>query len=291
MTNNISTIILISIIIIISLTSCSSKSVDKLEWKKKEIQTYFDSANFYMDKILADSKNGIPKDKIRNSYGRKLKKFQAKINQALKDANTIGNEMKISNKDYENWMNSFDTKALKEKNSELIIAGIDLSKLPETNNYQLSQKYIDDKNSFTIQIPQDWQAFPNYQGQTLMTAGAITDSTKTDMKRAGGFGVSITDLNKEYSNETFYYRNLDPIKKEYKDFDIIEEYDIDINGIPAKYISYSVTVKSKLVTSIQVYFCKGLKGYILNGTALGDSFETYRDLYIQIARTFTLRDN
>lgn len=161
-------------------------------------------------------------------------------------------------------------------------------KLPETHIYQLTKKYADEQNNFQIQLPENWEILPNFNGSLLTTAGPFIPDSKTQMTRDGGFALTIVELTLEHSTEVFYKGNIGPIKEEYKDFKIIEEADIDISGIPAKYICHSVTVNSVPATNIQIYFCKGKKGYILNGSAVTEDFPTYRDLYIEIARTFTI---
>lgn len=165
------------------------------------------------------------------------------------------------------------------------------NKLSETHNYQLTQKYTDDTNHFTIQLPENWETHPKYDGNVLMANGPFLTSSKTQMTRAGAFAINIVEMPIAHSTEIFYNGNLDPIKEEYKDFRIIEEYDIDISGITAKYISHSLTVNKIPVTNIQIYFCKGKKGYILNGSAVTEDFANYRDLYTEIARTFMFTEN
>lgn len=162
------------------------------------------------------------------------------------------------------------------------------NKLPETHNYQLTQKYTDDTNNFSIQLPENWETHPKYDGNVLMANGPFLTNSQTQMTRAGAFAIRIVEMPIAHSTEVFYNGNLNPIKEEYKDFRIIEEYDIDINGISAKYISHSLTVNEIPATNVQIYFCKDKRGFILNGSAVTEDFATYRDLYIEIASTFML---
>ena len=107
------------------------------------------------------------------------------------------------------------------------------------------------------------------------------------MKRDGGFGVRLRDLGKEYPSQVWFEGNMKPLKIDYPDFKIVEQGDIDINGVPGIYVCHSVTERGVPITTIQIYFTKGTTGYILNGTSTAEKFKDYRDLYIEIARTFS----
>lgn len=158
----------------------------------------------------------------------------------------------------------------------------------DSTSVELSQVYHDSINNFTIRYPKDWTLMNDYQNSTLMGAGPILTDKKTKMTRDGGFGLSISSYNKDYTTVQFYKSNISSIRQSFSDFKIIEEKTIDLNGIKAIYVSHESSSDETPITSIQVYFFIDQKGYILNGTAFSDEFTKYRDLYISIAMTFKL---
>jgi hypothetical protein len=158
--------------------------------------------------------------------------------------------------------------------------------LPVTHKYELTQTYSDSINKFSMSFPKGWQLSSNYQGNVLMGVGPLISAENKIMKRDGGFGVRLRDLGKEYPSQVWFEGNIKPLKKDYQDFKTIEQADIDLNGISGIYVCHSVTERGTPITTIQIYFTRGTIGYILNGTSTTESFKEYRDLYLEIARTF-----
>lgn len=272
--------------------SCSSQTNQETELilkeTKKKITSYIDSANHYFDLVIADHNKGIDNSEIERKYSKEIERFETKIDQVLNKPNELGKQGKLTQSEYNKWMNEIDFSSTIEKNKKVKSWGIDFNRLPVTNKYKLEQQYIDSNNGFTMSFPNNWTILDSYQDYTLMGAGPISIDTSSQMERQGGFGLDISVLKQDYSTIEYYQGNLTSIKKAYLDLKIIEEKSINLNGIQAKYIAHQCTVEGKPFTSIQVYFTYNKKGYVLNGTAISEEFERYRDLYIEIARTFKI---
>lgn len=277
---------------IYSMLSCNSQNSIEISTilteSKKEVKRNIDSANFYFDHVIVEHNNGAANDLLLKMYGNKIEQIETNIDQVLERLNMLGKEEKITQQEYEAWLKEIDLSSVMEKHEKIRKMGVDFNQLPVTNFYKLGQLYVDSINNFSMNFPNDWIVLNNYQDYTLMSSGPINEDISSKMKREGGFGLSISVFKKSVSTKEYYQGNLKSIKQEYKDIKILEERDIDLNGIPAIYVAHQCTINDMLITSIQVYFFNDNKGYVLNGSATSEDFEQYRDLYIEIARTFSL---
>ncbi len=274
-------------------TSCNSQISKEseliLEETKKEITNYLDSTNYYFDLVIADYKKKISNTEIEKKYNRKIELLETKIDQALEKINKLGRKGKITPAQYEKWISEIKLKLSIDKNEKIQSLGIDLEKLPITHKYELKQHYLDTINHFSMNFPNNWIVLDNYQDFTLISGGPIENDTLKLTKKEGKLVLGITKQKNNYSTEEYYEGNLITIKNNYPDLKLIEEKSIDLNGIHAKYVIYELTKQNKeKFTSLQIYFVKNKNGYILNGVNKTENFENFRDLYIEIARTFKL---
>lgn len=274
-------------------TSCNSQISKEsklvLDETKKEILSCLDSTNYYFDLVITDYEKKVSNTEIEKKYNRKIELFETKIDQAFEKINKLAKEGKLTPAQYEKWLNEIKLKPFTDKNERIQSLGINLDKLPITNVYELTQQYLDSINHFSMRFPNNWTIIDNYQNFTLISGGPIEIVGQTSMKKEGKLALDITKQSKDYSTEEYYEGNLTSIKNKYPDLRLIEEKSINLNGIKAKYIIYECTIQGRgKFTSLQIYFMKNKNGYILNGAEKTEDFEIFRDLYIEIARTFKL---
>ena len=275
----------------LTATACSQNrvNVDAVLVESKAImEMNVDSANFYLDMALEDYKIGVQPVELYNRYSRKVESFETGIDQALNEPNQLLENQIIDEETFKKWISTIDISSLVDKSKFLRENGVDFSTLPKTGNYNLSQVYIDSLNEFSLRFPESWTVMGNYQDYTMMAAGPITNDSSA-MYRDGGFGLDVADLDEKLSSTEYYKGNLNGITDTYPDLQILEEKDITLAGQTAKYVAHACTVNGNPVISIQVYFTKGKKGYVLNGTAFQNEFDKYRELYIEIARTLEFK--
>ena len=119
-----------------------------------------------------------------------------------------------------------------------------------------------------------------------MGTGSYTMNENLEMLNRGGFDIKIRTLEKDYSYKTWLKGNLPSIKKEYADYKIKNEYEIETNGVPAICIYSVMTVNDVSLSSFQLYFTNEKTGYILSASAKTESFDLYQELFVEIAWTF-----
>lgn len=163
--------------------------------------------------------------------------------------------------------------------------------LPKTHHHVLEQVYTDSINNFSIKFPKGWTFSNNTNKYTLIAAGPILlNNSKNKMVRDGGFVIDIKKFDEIPSVESYYLGNIEEISKTYSDFYTLEENSIFIDGVRGLYTEHQCKVSKLPIKSVQVYFIHKNKGYILSGTATTEKFEKYRDLYIEIARSFKFKN-
>lgn len=275
-------------------TSCSSQLNEEtsliLNETKTEINNYLDSTNYFLDLAITDHEKGINNSEIEKKYNKKIMRLESKISEALEKPNQLGRERKLTQREYEKWMNGIELTLVVDKIKKIKSLGIDINKLVITNNYDLKQHHVDSTNHFSLSFPENWTITNDFQGNTLMGLGPLNNDTSSQMKRQGGFGLNISKLKKDISTSDYYRSNISALKRDYPDFRIIEETTIILNGIQTKYIAHQCTEENMLITSIQFYFTSEKLGYVLNGSVVGEDIEKYRELYVEIARTFRLSE-
>ena len=109
------------------------------------------------------------------------------------------------------------------------------------------------------------------------------------MTRDGAVMLSIVNFDKDFTTADFYSSNIATVKNESKDFAMIQESDLDINDVSTKCAIFSCDNGGIATTSIQVYFFRNKKGYIINGTSAGSRFNDYKSLYLSIIKSIRLR--
>jgi hypothetical protein len=273
-------------------TSCSSQNEQKaknsLEKLKKEIHIDIDSSNYYFDLVIKGHNEGTKNQILIEQYGRQIEQLETRIDQTIKKSNQLSQTAKFSNEEYKLWIKEIGINSIMKKYQLIKSFGIDFEKLSVTKHHELGQNYSDIKNNFIMEFPNDWEVMNNYQNYTLMATGPIIIDNSGNIEIKGGFGLNITPSNQNFTSDQYYKGNLKSFIKAYPDLKILEEKNINLNGIPAKYVAHQCTANGILMTSIQVYFFNSNKGYVLNGTATSENFEVYRNLYIEIAKTFKL---
>ncbi len=267
---------------------------------KDGLNAYIDSANYYCDRLLIEYKAGGKKDVLTAAYGPQIKYYENSINEALDRANVLSKQKRLMPGVYERWLGGFNLKSLADKNKRLASIGVDLRYIPaadinfrrpnaasDTSKSALSQVYSDRENNFIIKLPADWIATEKEQeGMISVLAGPGNGQTIRD----AAVGVNIMDYTKELTTEDFYYGNIALIKNNSKDFKMIQETDMDLNGIKSKCAIFSCVNNGISITSIQAYFFQNKKGYIVNGTSSSEHFSEYQDIYTAILKSFRVQD-
>ena len=278
-------VILIVLIILIS-SSCSNKeSQFVLNKTESEIRSSLDSSNYYFDLVISEHNNGVDNVTLHKKYDGNICRLERSIAASLEKVNILGKEGKLTNQERDDWIKKINIDQIKRKYETIKTFGIDFSQPLETDYFSLPQSYSDKNNNFSINFPSEWLIVPGYNQFTLMATGPLLiDSSRIITNVA--FGVDIENQKESYSVEIYYKGNLSTIKKTANSFELLDEKDINIDGIRAKYVAFKFINKDISMITVQIYVMKNKKGYILNGSAPADSYGTSRYLFTEIARTF-----
>ena len=261
----------------------------ELDEIKEEILGYLDSTNRIFDQVISDHNNGKTNDEIYKQYGLQVELLETKVDLALEKFNRLIKDGKISEKAYENWVKEVERPSVHDKHKKIAGMGINFAQLPITEYYNLNQVYVDSTHHFSIRFPGDWTIKDNVKENTLMATGYLHRDSGSDVRMEEAFWISIAEMGQEYTTDEYYKGNMSFIKEGKSlenEVEFMAERELDLNGIPTKYVMCRTYYKGLQLVSIQVYFATGTKGYLLSGSANWIAFEDYRDLFVEIARTF-----
>ncbi|TAE00383.1 MAG: hypothetical protein EAZ97_06125 [Bacteroidetes bacterium] len=279
---------ILSIIFLCSLSiSCFSQinqeARENLAKIKLNLQTQLDSSIYYFDLIIKEHNQGVGKSILIKKYAQKIEEAETSIDQTVEKANDVAQESNLSEEEYENWIKGINFNQISVKYQEIKVLGFDFKGLPITQEYPLSQLYQDSINRFSIHFPDNWEIVEDDRFTLVVHSNYLANKEKM-----AGFGIDINEMSKNFSTEQYYHGNMKSINKAYQNLKITEEEDINLNGMLVKYVVYQYSMNEKKLKCMQFFFTKDKKGYVINGTSANNVFDTYRSLFIEIARSFKL---
>lgn len=142
-----------------------------------------------------------------------------------------------------------------------------------------------DKYGFNVDVPSTWK-----QQQGMVQEGiefvVIALSPAEDAKDAffENVNILVEKLDKEYTLDEYYNANLQGLTQNIVNFNLVEQKNVDLNGVPAMRIEYTWGDSSK-VTTYQFIFVKGDKGFVVTFTATPDTFAKYQPIFDKIANS------
>jgi hypothetical protein len=262
-----------------------------------------DSAEFYANRILNAYKTTKNRDQLILDNAPYLNYYESHINAVLDRINLMTAERKMVPGVYETWLGDLDLKSLSEKNKKIHAAGINLAVIPaikpvwnlpktKPENKSLASgndsvnSFTDKQKNFSINFPQGWQANEvDKEGTEVVIAAPEVGNSPG---HSCAISINITRYNKDISNEDFFNSNISLIKRDVSDFKKIKEGELDLHGVKAPYMIFTIGNNGEHMSSLMVFFVDHEKGYIISGNSSVEKFETYKDLYFKIISSFVL---
>jgi len=286
----------ISIVLFFGISCSCFSQIDKetqliLNETKSEIYRCLDSSNYYFDLVISEHNKGVDNETLIRKYSSSIDFWERRINDVLDNVNRLGLNGYLTQEQADDWLKDIYIKPAKQKAKleKIKRFGIDFSEVPFTHYYSLNGLYSDSLNRFSIQFPEDWITMPNYNPYTLMAKGPVLIDTITGLSVDAVFIVNVNEKASDFTTEQYYLGNLKSMKKSSYSFKILTEKDINIDGIPAKYVACEISNKGITMASIQIYFTTNTKTYILSGSGPVYYWDTLKYLFAEISRTFKIQ--
>jgi hypothetical protein len=145
--------------------------------------------------------------------------------------------------------------------------------------------FVHPERKYSITVPTDWTKSEDTKGLDVMFMGPpnpedqISDAT---------MNVKTGPLPAQISLDQFYSVNIESLKKDFKDFKIIEEGKRLIDGHPTKYIVYSYDQSGMSITIRQYFLIKDQVAYLFTFGAESKYYQDYISQFDQILESIKL---
>ncbi len=149
---------------------------------------------------------------------------------------------------------------------------------------QNSKRYINNKDSFSIEFPANWEVKENYFRTTVMALSPLENSSDNFRENVNVVVETIppgTSLNEYFSSSI---KNMRQLNKFNDEFSGIEKF----GKAETKWLYYTHEMDAYKFKVILYQLVKGNKGYSITCTAKAEDFDKFKNQFKNIASTFKM---
>lgn len=180
-----------------------------------------------------------------------------------------------------------------ERNIEKLINSIEIKEVEReilNTNPPLSEfeDYKNNEHDFEMKYPKNWKTVIDENKETVFTVYAPIENEYDDVWE--NISVNIDDLTgmglyiEEYAE--IAYNNVNKIFK--GKLKLLDSKKIEINGEKGLKVLYGVGNGTQELLFMQVYFIKGIKGYVVNFSSTVDTYSRYIGVADKIFNSFKI---
>jgi hypothetical protein len=151
----------------------------------------------------------------------------------------------------------------------------------------LSQTYTNKDKGYSIVFPKNWEMKEKFMGLDVFALSPLEGDK--DLFREN-VNIITEDLTKPMSLDDYYSMGLVNLKTLLTDFKEVESGNIDVNGIPMKWIVYDHRMGEVKARVLQFIAVKDRRAYVVTFSAMPDDFAKYRPAFEQIAKTYKFNE-
>jgi len=150
-----------------------------------------------------------------------------------------------------------------------------------------SLPYTNDKEGFSINAPKAW----NVDESGKLGTSVVFLNTKPDKEGANVFDANINVISgptKGLDLNNYINGQKKGLPKLFNDYKLVEDRTVDVHGMQGHILGNTFTQGVFQLRDLQLIVVKDGKAYIITGTALESTWDTYKDLMESSLLTFTL---
>ncbi len=292
---NTTMILLISLLFYASCSTPTSeagkdKPHDDLHHIENMIQSHVDSTLSMLQELEHAYEAGTSPEQLFERYSLPLAQKERAISECLALPNRLFKEGQWKEEDYTAWFEKMNITDIQSKIKRYKSWGIDFDRIPYSHQFQLTQQIDVPQYGLRLSFPQDWEVVLGQNDFAVTGKGPIGSDITDIIKPDGRFDIKVSKLPNPTTTDAYYEGNLRSIHVTWPGFMIIEEKNIRLHDIKARYVIHECLINGQTMTSYQIYFTHHQHGYVLNGYIPGDDLETYRTLYHEITRSIKISD-
>jgi hypothetical protein len=142
----------------------------------------------------------------------------------------------------------------------------------------------DDSNRFTIVYPRSWKT---QAGSGRVAVFITSPPTEPDDSFAESIYVGVSKMPPTVFVDKFFLMGAIQARREKsKDFELIDSSLVELNGVNASRISYRHRVDQKVIRSMTYSLIKNERLYLIECTALENSFDEYEAAFEKACNSF-----
>lgn len=146
------------------------------------------------------------------------------------------------------------------------------------------ERYVNKEKNYSIEYPKDWQT----QDIPRLDIVLISPSRNADTQTHATMNLVSESVGDSVSLDQFYNESIKHLTAELKDVKIEKSGDLNIHGVPSKWIQYSHQMLDSNFRVLQYFIVTQGNVYLMTFSALSDDFDHFMTTYESIANSFKI---
>lgn len=161
---------------------------------------------------------------------------------------------------------------------------------PDTDSPKDENRFYKEADGYSIVVPADWEIQDDGYMSTSMIAMSPVDTTDPTDTFTENMNVIREELPYEISLQEYADLSFENAGKMLNNFTILEQGDVTINGVAAKWLIYTHQLND-FTGKVLAYMVIGdSSAYVLTFSADTTDFDTIKPTFTQIAESFKLEN-
>jgi hypothetical protein len=144
------------------------------------------------------------------------------------------------------------------------------------------EKYINEEKGYSIEYPKDWQK----QEIPRLDIVLLSPPKNAESQSHATMNLVSEKIGDQVSLDHFYTQSIQHLKNELKEVNIEKSGDVNIHGLPSKWIQYSHKMMDTNFRVLQYFLVANGNIYLMTFSAMGENFDHFRPTYESIANSF-----
>lgn len=144
------------------------------------------------------------------------------------------------------------------------------------------EKYINEEKGYSIEYPKDWQKQEIPRLDIVLLSPPKSEEAQTHAT----MNLVSETIGDTINLDQFYNESVKHLTKELKEAKIEKTGDLNIHGVPSKWIQYSHQMMDTNFRVLQYFLVAHGNVYLITFSAIADDFDHFNPTYQKIAASF-----
>lgn len=157
----------------------------------------------------------------------------------------------------------------------------------QLDNEKVITKYKHKERPYEIDFPMEWEIVENLLESDVIALNPLQSDQDAFQEN---INVMVDELDPDEKFDTYFNKGLENLKRYLTGFTLLDQGEMTIHEMPAFWSIYKFTL-GNLEAQVMQFSIKGTDGkvYLITCSSTQQDFESYRDTFDTIAKSFRLK--